>query len=524
MHAALHIALVAVLVLAGSVRAAITVPNIDVAPGGPSLGCDVCNALGADLFAYLLKASTQRKWTDDANGWCNRTFATAPNNKRECEHVADALIKLMFHFIDDVKGWQVNVPDVLCADVLHSCVHVCCDDATTPNQIRLSFGDSNPVRAGSTMTVSWVTLNATGTVVWWRKAGTTDWRAAQGNRRTYTHGGWFGWIHGAPMSELDTNTTYEYKVGDGSTWSPVWSFTTLPSNIGTDARPLRVVQVADMGWGTYSNNTIDRIIDRVERGDVDFIIHPGDIGYADGDQHWWDLFGAKIEPITRRVPYMTVQGNHEQIWWNATAYKARWWMPAAGAGAPSDATYSHFVVGPIAFFQLDSETPWNMPDLDPTQLRWARALLLQQEQRFVVVTHHRPMYCSSYSIWDCTKGAKILRGQAEQLYNDVGVDVVFAGHVHNYERTLPVRNNTVTAANYSFPPSPVYITNGAAGNREGQAEFYTTNNTWSAFRSRARGYNFLTFSRRGDTIDMHAEFIKSDDATVLDDWTLTKRV
>ena len=40
------------------------------------------------------------------------------------------------------------------------------------------------------------------------------------------------------------------------------------------------------------------------------VMHIGDISYADGEQHHWDLFMRKIEPIASAVPYMTCRGNH----------------------------------------------------------------------------------------------------------------------------------------------------------------------------------------------------------------------
>ena len=41
------------------------------------------------------------------------------------------------------------------------------------------------------------------------------------------------------------------------------------------------------------------------------------------------------------------------------------------------------------------------------------------------------------------------------------VDLIFAGHVHSYERTFGVANNKTTAG------APIYINIGDAGNREG---------------------------------------------------------
>jgi len=48
------------------------------------------------------------------------------------------------------------------------------------------------------------------------------------------------------------------------------------------------------------------------------------------------------------------------------------------------------------------------------------------------------------------------------------VDLVIQAHVHDYERSYPVARGAAAALNYSSPryAAPVYVTNGAAGNRE----------------------------------------------------------
>ena len=46
------------------------------------------------------------------------------------------------------------------------------------------------------------------------------------------------------------------------------------------------------------------------------------------------------------------------------------------------------------------------------------------------------------------------------------MDLVIQAHLHDYERSLPVLHGVPTSSNYTRPPSPVYVVNGAAGNRE----------------------------------------------------------
>jgi len=51
------------------------------------------------------------------------------------------------------------------------------------------------------------------------------------------------------------------------------------------------------------------------------------------------------------------------------------------------------------------------------------------------------------------------------------VDVVFTAHKPNYERLWPLSQGGVPVHSYNNPGAPVYIVNGAGGNREGTDYF-----------------------------------------------------
>ena len=86
-----------------------------------------------------------------------------------------------------------------------------------------------------------------------------------------------------------------------------------------------------------------------------------------------------------------------------------------------------------------------------------------------------------------------------------GVDVVFAGHVHNQERTLPVRNSTFmpsAVANQTDPHvdagAPVYIVSGNPGNAEETNFFGRQLDPWTAWRSYSYGYAHLVADDASD--------------------------
>jgi len=76
-----------------------------------------------------------------------------------------------------------------------------------------------------------------------------------------------------------------------------------------------------------------------------------------------------------------------------------------------------------------------------------------------------------------------MRASMESLFNTHKVDIVFAGHVHAYERVFPVYKEELTDG------APMYINLGDGGNREGLVKkFVEPPPVWSAFRDAMYGH------------------------------------
>jgi hypothetical protein len=112
---------------------------------------------------------------------------------------------------------------------------------------------------------------------------------------------------------------------------------------------------------------------------------------------------------------------------------------------------------------------WVIGDLDASKQLWK------------IVVFHQPAFSSG----DATLLNPQMRGAAKIL-EDHGVNIVFNGHEHNYQRTLPVRSTSRTAGpvsttagtpavfidqnydgkNQTVPDGVLYIVEGAGGNRD----------------------------------------------------------
>lgn len=191
----------------------------------------------------------------------------------------------------------------------------------------------------------------------------------------------------------------------------------------------------------------------------------------------WDMFMRKIEPIASRVPYMTSPGNHEFLF-NFTAYKHRFAMPTKDE--PFGMFYDlSFNAGQLSIIMMDTESQLDIAAMSAPQVEWLERRLApplpgssaaSSAARWTIALGHRPLYCSQTHGSDIPGGNELLRARVEGILNAGGVDLVVQGHVHDYERSLPVKDGQPTATNYSGHfTAPVYVVNGAAGNRSGFA-------------------------------------------------------
>ena len=96
--------------------------------------------------------------------------------------------------------------------------------------------------------------------------------------------------------------------------------------------------------------------------------------------------------------------------------------------------------------------------------------------QWIIIYLHKPFYtsantCNSSSCSNTGSTAKALRDTYHSMFDKYGVDVVLQGHVHNYQRTYPVKYDgtstpTITSSsstNYNNPTGEIFVTAGTGG-------------------------------------------------------------
>lgn len=240
--------------------------------------------------------------------------------------------------------------------------------------------------------------------------------------------------HEVHVCGLSADTTYYYKVGGPGAWSAVYDIATAPP----PATPAKL-KFALTGDSRSGADIFAQIQEKLSGEGIDFQIFSGD--FVDNPQnqaHWDALFEAKsgsyaTEQMMASRPVMPVNGNHD----NLTAYYVgQFALPqevSPGELAQGEQWYS-FDYANAHFLMLDSEAAKLAAQAD-----FVRADMKKVDRQktpwVFAVFHTTPYTCGSVHKSDSDKP----RAEWQPVFDEVGVDMVLAGHVHNYQRTVPIR-------------------------------------------------------------------------------------
>ena len=112
------------------------------------------------------------------------------------------------------------------------------------------------------------------------------------------------------MSDVQPGSTIHYRVGDAT--SAAWSEQLTFSMPTAGQEVVTVIVYGDLGL--VNSQSVQSIVREVEAGQVGLVLHDGDMAYDLNSKEGTvgDAFTSLIQPISSRVPYLGVQGNHGQ--------------------------------------------------------------------------------------------------------------------------------------------------------------------------------------------------------------------
>lgn len=340
-----------------------------------------------------------------------------------------------------------------------------------------------------------------------------------------------GRIHNVviPQEYMEPGKQYYYSVGgdDEEYRSKLIGFQALP-RVCKDCS-VKFGLVGDLGQTYHSLETISHL----QNLNADMILHVGDLSYADGIQARWDNYGRILQPVSSTHVISYTPGNHE-----LERHMVRRLVDRPEVGLfyafmqrfPSPApifNHGYEWYNQVFNFNIRQGNELNVENNSNKQqqkrkVNWrdknfglfysfntgsAHVIVLNSYERcdnlsqqymwlekdfksidrdvtpWVLVVMHAPWYNTNYAH---NQEFKHMRKAMEPLFNQYRVDIVFAGHVHAYERTKPVRDYDISRN------GTVYINIGDGGNKEGLAQEYIhPQPEWSDFRDASYGHGIL---------------------------------
>ena len=280
----------------------------------------------------------------------------------------------------------------------------------------------------------------------------------------------------ATLRGLKSGTTYTYRV-----YSPAGLLSTPGGEVEFQLRTpdpldLRLVVFGDCGTASAAQRAVAAAI-RSESLLPDIVMILGDVIYPPfNDQSYDTRFFAPYAALLPSVPFYAVLGNHDYEYQAGRPFLEIFNLPRNGPpGLVPETSYALERAGAQL---IAHDTNVTAATLLQHALPWHRQLA-RSPANFRLVFHHQAIYSSGPN--SLATATPELRALLAPLYAATGVDVVFSGHDHFYERTRPI-------------DGVVYVTSGAGG-----ADLYprVATNPWTAALVNDRhGYSYVEVGER----------------------------
>ena len=244
------------------------------------------------------------------------------------------------------------------------------------------------------------------------------------------------------------------------------------------AGSLKFAIIGDNGTGEKPQYEVaGQMVELHKQFAFDLVLMLGDNFY--GSQRPADLekkFGLPYKPLLDAgVRFRASLGNHDQI---ATIN----YSPIGMDGQ----RYYTYARNNVRFFALDTNA------LDQKQLTWFEGALQNAKEDWKIPYFHHPIYGNGGR----HGGAADLRVRLEPLFLKYGVQIVFSGHDHVYERLKPQKGIL-----YFVMGSSGQLRRGNLERSESTAAGFDQDRAFMVGEIAGDRFNFQVISRTGATVD-----------------------
>jgi len=275
--------------------------------------------------------------------------------------------------------------------------------------------------------------------------------------------------HTLIIEGLDPDTTYHYAVEVGGrrligSSGDQWFRTHPPAGA---ERPTRIWVLGDSGQGQFGGAEAVRDAYLSYAGDraTDVWLMLGDNAYNEGRiEEYQDALFDEFPTVLRNTFLWPSIGNHDKRAFRSPTsgpYFDLFDLPTRGeaGGAPSkDERFYSFDYGNIHFVVLDSEAA--SLEADSLQIAWLERDLQQNRAEWTIGIVHAPPYSKGNHDSDGAHRHLNVRANAVPILEAHGMDLMLAGHSHNYERSYQIRGHYGTSDTWD---ASTYLVDGGDG-------------------------------------------------------------
>jgi len=305
-------------------------------------------------------------------------------------------------------------------------------------------------------------------------------------------------MHETHLCGLTPDTEYTYRVGGvdangKEAWSPTYTFRTLPTDPAAEVVMLVIGDTRD-GYSTWGG----ALQQAFAKAQPDIVLFDGDATTLGPVQDEWEAWFNAAAPELPLAPMILAHGNHDV---SAVNWFSQFAQPGDEQNFAVDFGAVHLTVA--------NDSPVASADLTGVGAQMLDAnLKAGANAPWNILMHHKPMY--SASAGPHVADVITMRNAWGGIVDANGVDLVFNGHDHDYERSKPLHNNMVQPSTQN---ATVYVVVGSAG----AALYNNGSDFWTEFSEKT--FSFALVRVRTGSLQMTSY---RADGTMLDSMMLTK--
>ena len=279
------------------------------------------------------------------------------------------------------------------------------------------------------------------------------------------------------LDTLQPATKYFYEVYNGATklTGSAKQYAVTAPVLGTRQKNSFLI-LGDPGSAGVPQTNVRNAFLRVNQGTLDGVLLNGDNAYESGTdaEFTTNLFTPYSNIFATSFVWPAI-GNHEAVSSSTGApYLASFYLPSAGESggvASGSELYYSFDYSNIHFIILDSQV--SPRTTTGAQYLWLLQDLQATRQDWIIAMWHHPPYSKSGHNSDTEQQLIDMRQNFLPLLEQYGVDLVFCGHSHDYERSYLLDSAYGNSANNQANAAKV-ILNNTSGNPATTGAYHKT--------------------------------------------------